>query len=101
MFLNISEPKQRKVPSRTWRECIKKVWKVDPLECPKCGSEMKIIGFIDERLLVRHILEHLKLWQERMSKGLPSPGDTIVEAIVYEEFDDGLGPSDSPDVTLH
>ena len=49
--LKISEPKQKKIPSKTWRECIKKFWEVDPLECPKCGSEMKIISFIDERLL--------------------------------------------------
>jgi hypothetical protein len=49
--LSISEPKQKKIPSKNWRECIKKVWVVDPLECPKCGSEMKIISFIDERLL--------------------------------------------------
>jgi hypothetical protein len=25
-----------------WRECIKKVWEVDPLICPKCTAEMKI-----------------------------------------------------------
>ena len=29
------------LPSRNWPDCIKKVWEVDPLECPKCGAEMK------------------------------------------------------------
>ncbi len=99
--LNISEPKQKKIPSKSWRECIKKVWEVDPLKCPKCGSEMKIISFIDERLLVRHILEHLNLWQERIPKGLPPPEDTIVETIVCEEFDDGWGSYGDPDDTMH
>jgi hypothetical protein len=28
------------MPSKTWRECIRKIWEVDPLECPKCGGEM-------------------------------------------------------------
>ncbi len=32
--LSISEPNQRKIPSKIWRECIKKVWEVAPLECP-------------------------------------------------------------------
>jgi hypothetical protein len=45
---------------------IKKVWEVDPLEWPKCGKEMKIISFIDNRLLIRRILEHLDLWPPRL-----------------------------------
>jgi hypothetical protein len=76
---------------------MKKVWEVDPLGGPNCGSEMKIISFIDERLLVRHILEHLNLRQERMHKGLPPPEDTTVETIVCEEFDDGSGCYGDPD----
>jgi hypothetical protein len=27
--------------SKTWRECIKKIWEVDPLLYPNCGGEMK------------------------------------------------------------
>jgi hypothetical protein len=34
--------------SKTWRECIKNIWEVAPLECPNCGGEMKIISFITE-----------------------------------------------------
>lgn len=99
--LNISEPKQKKIPSKTWRECIKKVWEVDPLECPKCGSEMKIISFIDEQLLIQHILKHLNLWQERITRGLPPPEEAIAEIIVCEELDDGWGSYGDPDVTMH
>ena len=28
------ESKPRRIPSRSWRELIKKVWEVDPLLCP-------------------------------------------------------------------
>ena len=28
------ESKSRRIPSRSWRELIKKVWEVDPLLCP-------------------------------------------------------------------
>jgi hypothetical protein len=38
--------------SRTWRECIKKLWEVEPLECSKCGGEMKIISFVDAPMLI-------------------------------------------------
>lgn len=47
------------VPSKTWRELIKKVWEVDPLTCPQCGSEMRIISLIQDPDVIRRILEHL------------------------------------------
>ena len=102
-ILKITEPQQKKMPSKTWRECIKKVWEVDPLECPKCGGEMKIISFIDESLLIRRILGHLELWQEHVPKGLPPPEhqEDIDEAVVCEAFDDGWGRHDETDNTLH
>jgi transposase len=101
--LTITEPPQKKIPSKTWRECIKKVWEVDPMACPKCGGEMKIISFIDEPLLIRCILEHLDLWRERIPKGLPPPQhhEVIAETVVCEAFDDGWGRRDETDVTLH
>jgi hypothetical protein len=49
--------------SKTWREYIKKIWEVDPLLCPNCGGEMKIISFITEASVIRQILEHLNLWK--------------------------------------
>jgi hypothetical protein len=47
-IIDLSEYEPKRIPSRTWRECIKKIWEVDPLECPKCGGDMKIISFITE-----------------------------------------------------
>lgn len=61
----------------TWRECIRKVWEIDPLECPKCDGETKIVRFIDKPSVIRHILEHLGLWREEMPKGLSPPEETI------------------------
>jgi hypothetical protein len=39
---------------------IKKVWEVDPLECPKCGAEMKVISFIDESFIMGPNIRHDK-----------------------------------------
>jgi len=30
-----------------------KVWEIDPLICPDCGSEMKIIALIDNKILLK------------------------------------------------
>ncbi|MBE0575555.1 MAG: transposase [Desulfuromonadales bacterium] len=89
--LILTEPPQKKIPSKTWRECIKKVWEVDPLACPKCGGEMKLVSFIDEPLLVRRILEHLDLWQECLPKGLPPPQhhEDMVEGVSAKRLTTG------------
>jgi len=39
-IIDVSNYRPKKISSPQWRKCIKKVWEVDPLSCPKCGSEM-------------------------------------------------------------
>lgn len=39
------EPPKRP-PSASWARCMKMVFEVDPLECPKCGSRMSIKSFV-------------------------------------------------------
>jgi hypothetical protein len=36
------------------------VFEVDPLKCPACGGEMRIISFITERKVIDRILDHLR-----------------------------------------
>jgi hypothetical protein len=45
---------------RCWAELLRRVYEVDPLLCPKCGSQMKVIAFITEPQVIRRILDHLK-----------------------------------------
>ncbi|MBA7704139.1 hypothetical protein ES703_112939 [subsurface metagenome] len=55
-----------KASRRSWARLIQKVYEVDPLICPKCGHELKVIAVITEPggcihpLEVRKILECLK-----------------------------------------
>ena len=42
--------------------------KVDPLTCPRCGGQMKIISFITDPQVIRQILEHLGLWVQKPSR---------------------------------
>ena len=45
---------------RSWAQLIKRIYEVDPLVCPSCGAEMKLIAFITEHEVVDKILRHLK-----------------------------------------
>jgi len=49
----------------TWAMLVKRVYEVDPLECPECGGAMKIISFIErrQREVIERILRHCNLWQ--------------------------------------
>ncbi len=48
-------------PSRGWAEMIKKVYEIDPLICPKCGGQMRIVSFIKDYKVIDKIIDHLKL----------------------------------------
>jgi len=54
--------KPRRIPSRSWRELIKKVWEVDPLLCPKCNHEMRIVSLINDAHVIERILRHVGIW---------------------------------------
>jgi hypothetical protein len=60
------------VPQRlcrsAWARLIARVYEVDPLICPQCGSEMKLIAVITDPAEVDKILRHL------IKKGRAPPG---------------------------
>ena len=69
-----------KTARASWARFIKKVFAADPLECPDCGGAMRIVAFIEEKRVVRAILEHLSLWEEaRPPPALSAPPRTPVE----------------------
>jgi hypothetical protein len=47
---------------KSWARLIQKIYAVDPLVCPKCQGVMRIISFIEDRQVIRDILQHLGLW---------------------------------------
>ncbi len=73
--------------TKKWRECIKKIYEVDPLCCSKCGGEMKIISFINEYQIIRKILEHLSLWVQKPSRDPPGQDSSPEHnELTYEPF---------------
>jgi hypothetical protein len=50
---------------RNWARLIQKIYEVDPLICPKCKGEMRVISSIEDPVVILAILEHLGLWLVR------------------------------------
>jgi len=52
------------------------VYETDPLVCPRCGAEMRVVGFITQPAVIKHILDHIRR-RERVSRP-PPPLDSAV-----------------------
>ena len=57
---DLPEPVHNKCSRKAWARLIAKVYKVDPLVCPQCKAEMKVVAVIIDPIEVRKILLHLK-----------------------------------------
>jgi hypothetical protein len=88
----LTTPAMRPMASATWRELIKRVWEVDPLLCPRCGTEMVKLAAIKDPVVITHILRHLSLWEEPPARG-PPPGGTVYEPC----YDDPPAEAESND----
>ncbi len=62
----------RQAAKAAWAKLIRKVYEVDPLECPKCGAQMRVIALIEDPAVIERILTWLGLWEPRQPGG-PSP----------------------------
>ncbi len=58
---SILEPEDLK-PNRTWARLIQKIYEVDPLTCPKCQGQIRILAFIEDEEVIEKILKHLGRW---------------------------------------
>jgi hypothetical protein len=60
--VSIVEPEDfsRGGAKRRWAELIRLVYEVDPLQCPRCGGEMRVIALIQEPAVIDKILRHLR-----------------------------------------
>lgn len=56
----VPTPPERAALRRRWATLIRRVYEVDPLVCPRCGAEMRVIGFITEPGVIKRILDHLR-----------------------------------------
>jgi hypothetical protein len=55
---------------RRWAKMIRRVYEVDPLVCPRCGGEMRVVGFITRPADIKRILDHFRT-RERVARPPP------------------------------
>ena len=67
----VDDAPDKKTCRRSWAQLVYQVYEVDPLKCPKCGMQMKIIAFILAREEVIRILKHLEMWPIEYPKPCP------------------------------
>ncbi|GAB4275434.1 MAG: hypothetical protein Kow00111_28770 [Thermincola ferriacetica] len=105
-IIDIADYRPIRIPSPMWRECVKKIWEVDPLSCPRCHAEMKIISFIVQPDVIRKILVHLELWEE-FARRRPPPlvlaavKSGVASGRTHEPFDDGWPGYEEPGIDVH
>ena len=70
----------------SWARMIAKVYGVDPLTCPKCGSPLKIIATIHDAEVIEKILRHIGRWDP--PRGPPVDPATRRRVVEYDNFGD-------------
>ena len=71
---------------KNWARLIQKIYKVNPLLCPKCSGSMRIIAFIEDEQLVKRILKHLGLWDVKRKPPPRANSPPTESFIIYEEL---------------
>jgi hypothetical protein len=86
--------------SQSWAMLIKRVYEVDPLCCPKCGGQMKVVSFIEppQAEVIEAILKHCGLWQASAPRAPPDVEDLLLEldAAFADSSLESLDQADEP-----
>ena len=67
---------ERAALRRRWAHLIRRVYETDPLVCPRCGAEMRVVAFITEPRLIKRILDHIRR-RDRVSRSPPRPQPAV------------------------
>ena len=60
LVLNIDFDLELPTGRASWARLLRRVFEVDPLTCPNCGAEMKVIAVITDPGVVDRIRRHLE-----------------------------------------
>jgi hypothetical protein len=81
----------RKRCRQRWAALIKRVYEINPLRCPKCGGQMRIISIIgrrDQAEVVERILRHCGLWDDAAPRAPPGQHEAAQEEELSYVSDD-------------
>ena len=81
---------RREFTKSTWAACIKRIYEIDPLECPKCKSQMRIIAFIQDAHSIKDIMKAQGIPDFQAPPPIPKFIDTLEaldELPCYDSFE--------------
>jgi hypothetical protein len=76
----------RPSPSVSWASCMKRIFEIDPLECPRCKGTMRIVAFLTNQQDILAIADALRIPHAQAPPKLPRPPT--------KEFFDEIPPDD-------
>jgi len=72
---------------------IQKIYEVDPLTCPKCQGQMRILAFIEDEEVIEKIFKHLGLWDLNVR---PPPKMKVPSVMICIDYSDSQFPFSAP-----
>ena len=81
-----AEEEPRSTPSKSWAACMKRIFEINPLECPRCKGQMRILAFLIDEHEILKISDALRLPQAQAPPKIP-------QAATKELFDE-IPPDD-------
>ncbi len=94
------ESDSKKKFKRNWARLIQKIYEVNPLKCPKCCGQMKVVGFVEDEATIKKVLQKLNLWNVRNTdppdKNTPqNEEEPIIEYCSITDFEYIKYPTDN------
>jgi len=99
--IDAEEHASQKTYKKTWAMLLNKIFEVDPLLCPKCGSRMVVTSVISDSQSIRETLSAMNMWSESWSsqEGTDRGPPEVTQSVSVEvngdiesvPFDDGWG----------
>ena len=83
---------RREFRRSSWGACIKRIYEIDPLECPKCKAQMRIIAFIQDAHSIKDIMKAQGIPDFQAPPPIPKFIETV-EAIDEIPSYDSIEPS--------
>ncbi len=78
----------RQAAKTAWAKLIRKVFEIDPLLCPECGAQMRVIALIEDPAVIERILSWLGIWEPLRPSGPSPPPERASLPLTYHPLPD-------------
>jgi hypothetical protein len=78
---------RREFSKSSWAACIKRIYEIDPLECPTCKAQMRIIAFIQDAHSIKDIMKAQGIPDFQAPPPIPKFIDTVDAIDELPEYD--------------